>query len=51
MFLFGDSIKELGTATTFTISKLDTTPENQKHFDDAIGNGAEVFGPSQATHP
>jgi hypothetical protein len=51
MFTLGGSIKELGKASTFTITKLDTTPENQKAFDEAQTRAMEIFGPSQTTHP
>jgi hypothetical protein len=51
MFHLGGSIKDLDNDKTFTISKLDSTPENQKQFDEAIAKGSEVFGPSQANHP
>jgi hypothetical protein len=51
MFTLGGSIKEIGNDTTFTISKLDGTSDNQRHFDDTIARGTEVFGTSQATHP
>jgi hypothetical protein len=51
MFVLGGSVKDLGKDTTFTVSKLDGTADNQRHFDDAVARGTEVFGPSQATHP
>jgi hypothetical protein len=51
MFALGDSIKDLGKNSTFMISKLDGTDENQRHFDDAIDQATEVFGPSNTTHP
>lgn len=49
LFALGGSIKDL--AKPFTISKLDSTPENVRHFDDAIAQGVEVFGPNHPTHP
>jgi hypothetical protein len=51
MFVLGGSIKELGNATTFTVSKLDDTADNQRHFDDALARATEIFGPSQTFHP
>ena len=51
MLALGNSIKDLSKQTTFTISKLDSTSDNQKQFDEAINRGIEVFGPSQTTHP
>ena len=51
MIVFGNSIKELGNDTTFTVSKLDGTADNQRHFDDAVARATEIFGPSQTTHP
>jgi hypothetical protein len=49
LFTLGGSIKDLNTP--FTISRLDSTPENQKFFDDAVMNGTELFGPNQPNHP
>jgi len=49
LFTLGGSIKDL--SKPFTIARLDSTTENAKHFDDAISNGVEVFGPNQAAHP
>jgi hypothetical protein len=51
LFSLGGSIKDLGNDSTFTISKLDFTPENVKYFDDAINGGSEVFGPNNPIHP
>jgi hypothetical protein len=51
LFILGGSIKDLGKDTTFTVSKLDTTPENFRLFDEAVNSGTEVFGPSQPNHP
>lgn len=51
MLSFGGSIKDLGNGTTFTVSKLDTSIENQQHFDAAIAQGSELFGPSTPNHP
>jgi hypothetical protein len=51
LFTLGGSIKDLGKDTTFTISKLDTTPDNIRQFDAAVTGGTEVFGPSQPNHP
>jgi hypothetical protein len=51
LFTLGGSIKDIGNASTFTLSRLDSTPENRKHFDDAIATGVEVFGPNQPNHP
>ena len=50
-FVLGGSIKDLGNATTFTVSKLDDTTDNQRHFDDALARATEVFGPLQTIHP
>ena len=49
LFVLGGSIKDL--AKPFTVSKLDSTPDSVKHFDEAILNGMEIFGPSQTVHP
>jgi len=46
LFLLGGSIKDLGKDATFTISKLDSTPENIQHFDDAVNSGIEVSEPT-----
>lgn len=51
MFALGGSIKDVENDTTFTVSKLDGTTDNQHHFDDAVTRGMEVFGPLQTTHP
>ncbi len=40
----------LERSATFTISKLDSTPENQRHFDEAIKRGTEMFGVNQRVH-
>jgi hypothetical protein len=48
LFTLGGSIKEL--AKPFTISKLDSTADNIKQFNDAVTTGVEVFGPNQTTH-
>lgn len=49
LFMLGGSIKDL--AKPFTISRLDSSPDNQRQFDEAVNNGTEVFGPSQPLHP
>lgn len=49
LFVLGGSIKDL--AKPFTISRLDSTPDNLKHFDDVVAGGTEVFGPNQPIHP
>jgi len=49
LFVLGGSIKDL--AKPFTISRLDSQPENVKHFDDTITRSVEVFGPTQTAHP
>jgi len=51
LFVLGGSIKDLGKDTTFTISKLDTTAENVRQFDEPVTGGTEVFGPTNTTHP
>lgn len=51
LFLLGDSIKELGTEKTFTISRLDSSPVNRQHFTDARARGTEIFGAHNTTHP
>jgi hypothetical protein len=50
-FSLGDSIKDIAKDATFTISRLDNTPDTRKHFDEAIANGVEVFGKNQPIHP
>lgn len=49
LFTLGGSIKDL--TKPFTISRLDSKPDNLKHFDEAVRNGTEVFGPIQSKHP
>jgi hypothetical protein len=49
LFTLGGSIKDLDKP--FTISRLDSNPDNQKHFDGAVVDGTELFGPSQPNHP
>jgi len=49
MFTLGGSIKDIGKGSTFTISRLDDTPTNQRAFADATANGTELFGPNQTT--
>lgn len=51
LFALGGSIKELGKDTTFTMAKLDGTPENLKKVNDAAATAVEVFGPGHTTHP
>lgn len=51
LFHFGGSIKDLGADATFTISKLDFTPENVRAFEEPLSSGREVFGPTQRVHP
>jgi hypothetical protein len=51
LFVLGGSIKDLGNDSKFTISKLDFTPENAAHFDEATRTGTEVFGPTRPCHP
>ncbi|RYX82864.1 hypothetical protein EON83_17290 [bacterium] len=50
LLVLGGSIKDLNKGP-FTVSRLDSTPANQQHFDDAISQGTEIFGPNQTTHP
>lgn len=49
LFTLGGSIKDL--AKPFTISTLDASAENLKHFEDVVAEGEELFGPDQPTHP
>lgn len=51
MFALGGSIKDLGADSTFTLSRLDRTADNQSHFDRAIASATEVFGLTNTTHP
>lgn len=51
MLQLGDSIKDLGNGSRFPVSKLDTTSDNRKQFDEPLASGIEVFGPSQISHP
>lgn len=51
LFTLGGSIKDIAKDSTFTLSRLDSTPENRKHFDDAVANGVEVFGKRHPIHP
>jgi hypothetical protein len=48
LFTLGGSIKEL--AKPFTISRVDSTSDNIKQFDEAVTTGVEVFGPNQTAH-
>ena len=50
-FNLGDSIKDIAKGATFTLGRLDNSPETQQHFDEAITTGVEVFGKSQTNHP
>lgn len=47
----GESIKDIDRMTTFTVSRIDNTPENHKALDDVIAGGTELFGPLTSTHP
>ncbi len=49
LFTLGGSIKDL--SKPFTVSRIDFTPENEKHFDDAITSGVELYGLTQGQHP
>lgn len=49
LFALGGSIKQLDQP--FTISKIDFAPGNVKHFDDALNQGTELFGPNHLNHP
>ena len=51
LFSLGGSIKDLGKDSTFTITKLDSTPENMKLLVEPLARGVEVFGPNQPNHP
>ncbi len=51
LFSLGGSVKDLGNDSTFTLAKLDSTPDNHKKFDDAVAGAIEVFGPNQPVHP
>jgi len=50
LFALGGSIKDIGNGTTFSISRLDSTMQNFKEFDDPVATGTEVFGPNQTSH-
>jgi hypothetical protein len=50
LFALGGSIKDLDKGP-FTISRLDSTASNRQHFDDAVTQGTEIFGPNHTTHP
>ena len=50
LFTLGGSIKDLDKGP-FTMSCIDSTPQNRQHFDDAVVRGNEVFGPEHTTHP
>jgi hypothetical protein len=49
LFTLGGSIKDL--TKPFTISRLDSSADNLKQFDDATATGTEAFGAAQPTHP
>ncbi len=51
LFTLGGSIKDIDKDSTFTISRLDSSTQNRKHFDEVIRNGNEVFGESNTIHP
>lgn len=50
LFNLGDSINALGTRVDFTVSKLDSTPENFSQIDSRLTSGVELFGSNQTTH-
>ena len=50
MFTLGGSIKDFDRGP-FTMSRLDTTASNRQHFDDAVAQGVEIFGPNHTSHP
>jgi hypothetical protein len=50
LFTLGGSIKDFDRGP-FTITRLDGTPENRRHFDEAVAQGTEVFGPTAPNHP
>jgi hypothetical protein len=48
--VLGGSIKDIGKDNTFTVSRLDTSPQTLKEFDEPVINGVELFGPRQPVH-
>lgn len=50
MFALGGSIKDLDQGITFTITKLDVTPENKKECDYPVQHGEEIYGTNHSTH-
>lgn len=51
LFHLGGSIKDAGSSSVYTLSKIDSTPDNMKILSDLIAAGTELFGPSNQTHP
>lgn len=47
----GGSIKDIAKAASFTISRIDSTPENFQRINDVIAAATELFGTSNTTHP
>jgi len=50
MFALGGSIKDLEQGITFTITKLDVTPENKMECDYPVQHGEEIYGTNHSTH-
>jgi hypothetical protein len=51
LFQLGGSVKDIGKETTFTVSRLDSTPDNLSKVEKLISGGTEVFGKVQTVHP
>lgn len=51
LFHLGGSIKDAGNSSVYTLSKIDSTPDNMKKLNDLIAAGTELFGPSNQTQP
>ncbi len=51
IYHLGGSAKDAGKRSNFTITKLASTPENFQTLDNLITSAAELFGPTNTTHP
>lgn len=50
IYHLGGSAKDAGKRSDFTITKLDTTPENIQKLDTLTASGTELFGPTTPAH-
>ena len=50
LFHLGGSIKDAGSNSAYTLSRIDPSPENMKTLDDLLNAENEWFGPKQLNH-